>query len=106
LVRPELLALHQADKIPPDPQFYVGCAQIFLQTNGSAVPQDTVRIPGYVDAGDPSVNFNIYNPVWPYPMPGPAPYVDGVQRATGEKIMVQLEGLVPTGCVVENANCE
>ena len=26
LVRAELLALHQADKTPPDPQFYVGCA--------------------------------------------------------------------------------
>lgn len=39
LVRPELLALHQADKTPPDPQFYVGCAQIFLSSSGSAVPR-------------------------------------------------------------------
>ena len=30
IVRSELLALHQADKMPPNPQFYVGCAQIFL----------------------------------------------------------------------------
>jgi hypothetical protein len=116
LVRPELLALHEADKNPPDPQFYIGCAQIFLQSNGSAVPSNdfTVSIPGYVNAEDASVNFDIYNPAWPYPMLGPTPYVEGVCNASGwvnastdgVATMGQEEGLVPAGCVVENGNCE
>ncbi len=110
LVRPELLALHQADKSPSNPQFYVGCAQIFLRSNATAVPEDTVSIPGYVHAGDASVNFNIYTPKWPYPMPGPAPY-EGSSSITGNaKVVdsseVQTVGLVPVGCVLSNANCK
>ena len=116
LVRPELLALHEADKNPPDPQFYIGCAQIFLQSNSVAVPSSnfTVSIPGYVNAGDASVDFNIYNPAWPYPMIGPTPYFEGVFDAldganavtSSAAAMSQEEGLIPAGCVVENANCE
>ena len=58
LVRPELLALHQADKSPPDPQFYVGCAQIFLSSSGSASPSSTVSIPGYVNMSTPGKSFD------------------------------------------------
>lgn len=111
LVRPELLALHMADKSPPNPQFYIGCAQIFLQSNGVAVPEDTVSIPGYVHTGDSSVTFNIYTPQWPYPMPGPYPYGggSGVNVSVNEArspLQVQKEGLVPQGCVLSNANCK
>lgn len=111
LVRPELLALHQADKSPPNPQFYIGCAQIFLQSTGTAVPEDTVSIPGYVHAGDASVDFNIYTPQWPYPMPGPAPYESSSSINSNAKVVdsspeVQKEGLVPDGCVLSNANCK
>jgi hypothetical protein len=111
LVRPELLALHQADKSPPNPQFYIGCAQIFLQSTGTAVPEDTVSIPGYVHAGDASVDFNIYTPQWPYPMPGPAPYENSSSIIDDAKFVdsssgVQTEGLVPDGCVLSNANCK
>jgi hypothetical protein len=110
LVRPELLALHQADKSPPNPQFYVGCAQIFLLSAGTGVPKDTVSIPGYVHTGDASVDFNIYTPKWPYPMPGPAPYEGGSSIKDNAKAVgsseVQKEGLVPNGCVLSNANCK
>ena len=110
LVRPELLALHQADKSPPNPQFYTGCAQVFLQSSGTAIPADTVSIPGYVHAGDPSVIFNIYTPSWPYPMPGPAPYESKYTvpfyNKTPVSVKVQTEGLLPKGCVLSNANCE
>lgn len=41
LARPELLALHNANK--GDPQFYTSCAQIFLQSDGDLVPESTVR---------------------------------------------------------------
>lgn len=111
LVRPELLALHQADKSPPNPQFYVGCGQIFLQSTGTSIPKDTISIPGYIHAGDPSVNFNIYAPKWPYPMPGPATYegspsIKGDAKAVNSLSEVQKEGLVPSDCVLANANCK
>jgi hypothetical protein len=111
LVRPELLALHQADKSPPNPQFYIGCAQIFLHSSATAIPKDTVSIPGYVSTGDASVDFNIYTPKWSYPMPGPAPYEGGSRTVGATKVAalsphVQKEGLVPVGCIISNANCK
>lgn len=109
LVRPELLALHQADKTPPNPQFYVGCAQVFVQSSGTAVPSETVSIPGYVNITDPSVLFNIYNPAWPYPMSGPAAYVprkvaDPQSKLREDAAKVQTEGLISKDCILENAN--
>jgi hypothetical protein len=108
LVRPELLALHQADKTPPNPQFYVGCAQIFLNSTGAAHPAQTVSIPGYVNINDPSVLFNIYTPKWPYPMPGPTPYVGGSSPAIKIKAALrpqtQSEGLLPGNAILTNAN--
>jgi hypothetical protein len=111
LVRPELLALQQADKSPPDPQFYVGCVQIFLISTGTAIPEDTVSIPGYVQAGDASVDFNIYSAQWPYPMPGPDPYeagssINSIAKDAVASSWVQEEGFVPGGCVLSNANCK
>jgi hypothetical protein len=108
LVRPELLALHQADKTPPNPQFYVGCAQIFLNSTGAAHPAQTVSIPGYVTINDPSVLFNIYTPKWPYPMPGPEPFVSGSSAAIKSKAALrpqtQSEGLLPGNAILTNAN--
>ncbi|KAE8448586.1 hypothetical protein EG329_009011 [Mollisiaceae sp. DMI_Dod_QoI] len=86
-VRTELLALQNADKTPPDSQFYVGCAQIFLgppKTSDGVIPQETVSIPGYLQPDDPSVNFNVYTPNWPYTM--------------------LKVGLVPSNAIVTNAN--
>jgi hypothetical protein len=115
LVRPELLALQQADK--GDPQFYVGCAQLFVQGTGPAmldVPADKmVSIPGYVTPDEKSVTFNIYDQKLdlPYPVPGPAvyfPILEEVQTpggkagaATGQN---QTEGVVPEVCLLKNAN--
>ena len=108
LVRPELLALHQADKNPPDPQFYIGCAQIFLQSLSNTLPTNTVSIPGYIHAGDPSTLFNIYEPKWPYPMPGPAVYPSSSLSHNPSEADVgpktQTEGLAPLNCILNNAN--
>lgn len=105
LVRPELLALHQADKTPPNPQFYVGCCQIFLDSTATSLPQNTVSIPGYVNISDPSVLFNIYTPKWLYPMAGPEPYTSGLSPSTQVKtVLNQSEGLVPSNVVLTNAN--
>jgi hypothetical protein len=71
IIRTEILALHN-----PEPQFFVGCSQIFLQSTGSAVPERTVSIPGYIQAGDPALpsKFKLYNQNGriSYPVPGPA----------------------------------
>lgn len=84
LVRPELLALHFAVNDPPDPQFYVGCAQIYLDSTGAAKPA-TISIPeNYVDMSMPAMTFNIYDRplALPYLMYGPPVYTAGGDQAT------------------------
>ncbi|KAI4205714.1 MAG: hypothetical protein LQ350_000211 [Teloschistes chrysophthalmus] len=109
LVRPELLALHEADKSPPDPQFYVGCAQIFLQSTGSAIPKNTVSIPGYVSMQDPAMTFHIWNaPKQLYfPQFSPPTYKSGSSKRDIETRADQLKqtfGLKPANCIMENVN--
>ena len=100
LARPEILALHAAPV--GDPQFYTGCAQIFLESSGNLVPESTVSIPGYVDYNTPSTNFDVWNKKkLPYTLPGPAiaKLKAGTQKASSMK---QTEGLRPEGCIMEN----
>lgn len=107
LVRPELLALHQADKTPPDPQFYVGCAQIFLNSNSSASPPNTVAIPGYVNMSTPAMTYDIWTVPLKLPFPdfGPPLYTsNNAKRSLKARTMRQTIGLKPDGCVMENAN--
>lgn len=104
LVRPELLALHQADKNPPNPQFYVGCAQIFLKSTEHSIPKDTVSIPVYVKIEDQSVLFNIWEPKFPYPEAGLAAYKAGSERHEQEPVKEQAEGLLPSNAIVTNDN--
>lgn len=103
LARPEILALHAAKD--GDPQFYTGCAQIFLESSGNLVPESTVSIPGYVKYNEPSTDFDIYNkPASEYVVPGPKVAkltAGGVSKASST---VQTHGLKPEGCIVENAN--
>jgi hypothetical protein len=110
LVRPELLALHEADK--GDPQFYVGCAQLFVKgtVQGSLeIPEQyQASIPGYVSATDESVTFNIYaNPMaLPYQIPGPEPFSPTADAAPERRAAedVQTQGIVPQDCLLKNAN--
>ncbi|KAL8943039.1 MAG: hypothetical protein Q9216_001327 [Gyalolechia sp. 2 TL-2023] len=109
LVRPELLALHEADKSPPDPQFYVGCAQIFLQSSGSSVPKDTVSIPGHVSMQDKAMTFNIWTAKGQisFPQFGPSTYKSGSSKRDIETRATQLKqtlGLKPANCIMENDN--
>ncbi|KAI8957657.1 glycoside hydrolase family 61 protein [Daldinia sp. FL1419] len=107
LIRPELLALHQADK--GDPQFYTGCAQVFINGGNKAaldVPAEySVSIPGHVKAGEPSVTFNIYQPKFPYPMPGPKVYKPSAPNSmTSSGVLTQTEGKIPSDYLIKNAN--
>lgn len=109
LVRPEILALHWAYK--GDPQFYLGCAQIFVQggpAGAAALPQEhSVSIPGYVEADTPGLGFDIYkDPVPAYPIPGPRVYVPTAPTSSQKSLkQVKLsKGAVPEGCLIKNAN--
>ncbi|RHZ72754.1 hypothetical protein CDV55_105083 [Aspergillus turcosus] len=79
LVRPELLALHAAQDNPPDPQFYVGCAQVFVQSTGTAKPATVTIGEGTYDLSLPGMTYNIYKTPLslPYPMYGPPVYKAG-----------------------------
>lgn len=111
LFRPELLALHEADK--GDPQFYVGCAQVFVESSNTAplkVPVDqSVSIPGHVEAGETALTFNIYAPHFPYPVPGPKvfevpPPKGGEVEIAGPTVPKQTQGAIPANYIVKNAN--
>jgi hypothetical protein len=108
LVRPELLALHEADKNPADPQFYVGCAQVFLTSGGSAKPTDTVSIPGHVDMSHPAMTYNIWaTPLkLPFPQFGPPTYSSQSSKRSlhARATLTQTEGLKPKDCLIENGN--
>jgi hypothetical protein len=104
LARPEILALHNANK--GDPQFYTGCAQIFLESSGNLGPESTVSIPGYVKNGEDSTDWNIYtadNSKYPVPGPNVAKLVAKADSASSAATS-QTEGLKPEGCLVENGN--
>ncbi|KAL7627691.1 hypothetical protein AAE478_001885 [Parahypoxylon ruwenzoriense] len=108
LFRPELLALHDADK--GDPQFYTGCAQVFIESRNAAplnVPKDqSVSIPGYVRSDEPALSFNIYEPQYPYPMPGPKVYEPAKSKVSAASHMAikQTEGKIPSDYLIKNAN--
>ncbi|KAI0889069.1 glycoside hydrolase family 61 protein [Annulohypoxylon maeteangense] len=112
LIRPELLALHQADK--GDPQFYTGCAQVYIQNSDTAtlnVPAEySVSIPGYVQSTDPGLTFNIYSPKFPYPMPGPKVYQPtkctskAVLTSASSRALKQSKGVIPSNYLIKNAN--
>ena len=106
LVRTELLALHQANLNPPNPQFFVGCAQIFLSSGGTSIPKDTVAIPGYVDLSKPAMTFNIWDKPMklPYPEFGPSAHQSGTNGSQMVGSGEQTEGLKPAGCILESAN--
>jgi len=106
LVRTELLALHQANLNPPNPQFFVGCAQLFLTSTGTASPKSTVAIPGYVDLSKTAMAFNIWEKPMklPYPEFGPPTYQSGGNSTQMASSKEQTEGLKHAGCILESAN--
>jgi hypothetical protein len=103
LVRPELLALHEVEDAN-NPQYYTGCAQVFLQSSGNMVPSATVAIPGAVALGDPADSFNIYTTplALPYPLPGP-PVTTFKSGGSGGQTE-QTEGLKPANCICESGS--
>ncbi|KAM0718666.1 hypothetical protein Q7P37_005737 [Cladosporium fusiforme] len=103
LVRPELLALHNIPE-KHQPEFYVGCAQMFLKSSGSSGPKETVSIPGYVSGEDAGTTYNPFEkPLKDYKVPGPKVYEPSSSGVSVMKSMKQTDGL-GEGCIVTNNN--
>jgi hypothetical protein len=106
LVRPEILALQNA--VRGEPQFYLGCAQLYVQQGPEAplkVPDDqSVSIPGYVTPDTPGLKYNLYEkPLKEFPIPGPKVFrPEG--KASGSSSVDRMEGGVPSDCILKNAN--
>ncbi|KAL4754396.1 hypothetical protein BDW72DRAFT_166778 [Aspergillus terricola var. indicus] len=108
LVRTELLALHAAQDSPPDPQFYVGCAQVFLEGSESGdVPEGMVIDASTYDLDVPGLTYNIYTEPLelPYPSFGPSVYQPNASASTtNAKVSgaqaTQKDGLQPEGCIL------
>lgn len=114
LVRPEVLALHTVNGGTVEPQFYTGCAQVYVKNDGGAgalsVPQGKgVSIPGHVHRSDPGVNFNIYEDQLvggKYVVPGPEVFFPGTPGggAVGAKQVGKPYRADGKECLLKNAN--
>lgn len=71
LLRPEIIALHEANTLG-GAQFYMECVQIKVTSSGAVSLPAGVAIPGTYTATDPGVKFDIYNSFSSYPIPGPS----------------------------------
>ncbi|KAI8303466.1 putative endo-beta-1,4-glucanase D [Colletotrichum sp. SAR11_59] len=111
LARPEILALHQAVSLK-DPQYYVGCAQIYIEDGPSGsldIPSEyAVSIPGYVDGSEPGNNWNLYdssqNPSTTYTVPGPKVYSPSGSSGVMALAAKDIEGAVPANCLLKVGN--
>lgn len=103
LVRPELLALHNI-AVKNQPEYYVGCAQVFLESTGSSGPAETVSIPGYTSMSDSGNQYNAFDkPLKPFTVPGPKVY-KSVDSGASMKSQKQVNGLAPSDCILTNDN--
>ncbi|ORY65043.1 glycosyl hydrolase family 61-domain-containing protein [Pseudomassariella vexata] len=109
LFRPELLALHAVADLH-QPQWYTGCAQIFVDSSNTEaleVPEEySTSIPGYTTADNASLTLNIWTTFpLPYYVPGPHTYiVPSTYANTGGDALVQTEGVIPEDCLIKNGN--
>lgn len=115
LARHEIITLQNVTGDKASAQPYVGCAQLFIQGGGStsALPSDKqVTIPGHLDPTDPGLTFNVYTAdATTYTIPGPKAFFPTTsaqsQPKTNTKATTtnqQKSGLVPTTCLLKNAN--
>lgn len=71
LLRPEIIALHEAYN-EGGAQFYMECIQISLKTGGTTTLPTGVALPGAYTATDGGILFNLYGDFSSYSIPGPA----------------------------------
>jgi lytic cellulose monooxygenase (C1-hydroxylating) len=71
LLRPEIIALHEGNRVGGT-QFYMECVQIKVTSSGGTTLPSGVSIPGAYSASDPGILFNLYSGFTSYTIPGPA----------------------------------
>lgn len=76
LVRIEHIGVHGAGEWG-GAEIFFNCAQIEIESDSTATPGPTVKIPGVYDGYEPGILFYMYRP-WMvnYTMPGPVPFPD------------------------------
>lgn len=110
LVRSEALALQNVVNEHVNPQFYVGCAQVFVQGTGTVEPTSTVAIPGYVSTTDSAMSYNIYKntpPTVPFQEFGPQVHVassSGSASSSDTSTSSSAVGACPSDTVLQVAN--
>ncbi|KAK4191966.1 putative endo-beta-1,4-glucanase D [Podospora australis] len=112
LARTEVLALQNVtDPGIVSPQFFVGCAQLFISSSSSSslnVPSGkSVSIPGHVASSHPGLNYNIYENdpnKKPYPVIGPAAFFPTSSSSSAVSSAQQQSGAIPATCLAKNAN--
>ncbi|KAK3687480.1 glycosyl hydrolase family 61-domain-containing protein [Podospora appendiculata] len=113
LLRSEIVTLQNVTNGVVAPQFYIGCAQLYVQGADNAAPipdSKTVSIPGYIHSTDIGITFNIYDvPLkLPYVTLGPKPYIPTLSSSAAAAIAkaaaVPFAGAVPDTCLLKNAN--
>ncbi|PMD37789.1 carbohydrate-binding module family 1 protein [Hyaloscypha variabilis F] len=77
LIRPEIIALHEADAsyaVNParGAQLYMECIQLNVTGTGATTLPTGVAIPGAYKETDPGIVFNLYGTFTSYTIPGPA----------------------------------
>ncbi|KAK1759260.1 glycosyl hydrolase family 61-domain-containing protein [Echria macrotheca] len=118
LARAEIIALHNY----LDPQFFVGCAQVFVEsdvTGTLSIPEGSrVKIPGYLTGSEKGLKVNIWEKIpTPYVIPGPPVYfptaapssstkgATSVSSSNGNGNKTEPEGVgIPPTCLLKNAN--
>ena len=102
-IRAEQVAL-QVARVP---QFYVGCAQLFVYSTGGSAAPAAVAIPGYITGSEPALMFDLWGgpPPAAYAVPGPAVYVP-TNSGGGARVPASFVPYEKTNgqCVVNNAN--
>ncbi|KAK8167722.1 putative endo-beta-1,4-glucanase D [Phyllosticta citrichinensis] len=70
LLRPEIIALHEASN-EGGAQFYLECIQVEITGSGTTSLPEGVALPGAYAADDAGILFNMYGDFSTYPIPGP-----------------------------------
>jgi cellulase len=70
VLRPEIIALHEGNKVG-GAQFYMECVHVKVEGSGTATLPAGVKFPGTYSAEDAGIHFDIYSGKTSYPIPGP-----------------------------------
>ncbi|KAJ2711559.1 hypothetical protein H4R19_003190 [Coemansia spiralis] len=87
LLRPELIALHEAERIygtdkSAGAQYYPNCIQLKITGSGTVVPKG-VTTNNIYKKDEPGIHFDLYNNFKTYPLPGPPLYKAGTAPKGG-----------------------